>query len=404
MYKDAGSLFLTGLELGGNENVNAGGYLDNIRIYIDIAGSGALDGATLDNTMNYGFSRIGDLAGLVVGEQLTNGATPDPGLGAAAGGLDVVTGAAIDSKRSYDDGDLVIHFSFNDVLEAGGGFDAYAAGSGTDVAGNAVGNLEDLDYAVARDVGTRSVDFNFSIDAIGIADSTFTAGDSIATSTNVVTDVYRKGTGNADYYTTGIDSDTTTTVLISQLNINGYLGPADLVIENDGNGFGVEDLGASSVDADGDGIADAGTGNADSKITWGSYFKITDLDIYIDIAGAWLKDVRIENVRGDLTGLDGTSAFGFAHSERTIYAVKDAVLDIGGTAGNGLDLAGIDVDTSGTLALGLSSQYVDGLALNTRFKGDIDIGAIEFGDTGKSIGSIYLTDIDSDTKWTISAH
>jgi hypothetical protein len=117
-----------------------------------------------------------------------------------------------------------------------------------------------------------------------------------------------------------------------------------------------------------------------------------------------LKDVRIENVRGDLSGLDGTSAFGFAHSERTIYAVKDAVLDIGGTAGNGVDLAGIDVDTSGTIGAGISSQYVDGLALNTRFKGDIDIGAIEFGNTGTSIGSIYLTDIDSDTKWTISAH
>jgi hypothetical protein len=405
MYKDAGSLFLTGLELGGNENVNPGGYLDNIRIYIDIAGSGAADSTNpfggADNVMNYGFSRIADLAGLVVGEQLTNGATVDPGLGAAATGTDLTTSLLIDTKKTYGDGDLVIHFSFNDVLEAGGGFDAYAGGSGTDANGNAVGNLEDLDYATARDVGTRSVDFNFSIDAIGIADSTFTAGDSVNTGTNPVADVYRKGTGDADYYTTGIDSDTTTTVLISQLDINGYLGPADLHIENDGNGFGGD---GSGVDADGDGNIDTGTGNADSVITWGSYFKVTDLDIYIDIAGAWLKDVRIENVRGDLSGLDGTSAFGFAHSERTIYAVKDAVLDIGGTAGNGLDLAGIDVDTSGTIGAGISSQYVDGLALNTRFKGDIDIGAIEFGNTGTSIGSIYLTDIDSDTKWTISAH
>jgi hypothetical protein len=358
--------------------------------------------------MNYGFSRIGDLAGLVVGEQITNGGTPDSGLLSAAGGFDVTTSLGIDGKKTYGDGDLVIHFSFNDVLEAGGGFDAFAAGSGADANGNAVGNLEDLDYATARDVGTRSVDFNFSIDAIGIADSNFTAGDSVATATNPVADVYSKRdlTGavnptDANYYTTGIDTDPTTTVLISQLNINGYLGPADLHIENDGNGFGAD---GSGVDADGDGNIDAGTGNADSVITWGSYFKVTDLDIYIDIAGAWLKDVRIENVRGDLSGLDGTSAFGFAHSERTIYAVKDAVLDIGGTAGNGLDLAGIDVDTSGTIGAGISSQYVDGLALNTRFKGDIDIGAIEFGNTGTSIGSIYLTDIDSDTKWTISAH
>ena len=184
-----------------------------------------------------------------------------------------------------------------------------------------------------------------------------------------------------EHKATGLDSDAGTTVLISELSINGYLGPADLHIENNGNGFGAD--GSNT-------LATPGTGNADSKIIWGSYFKITDLDIYIDIAGVYLKDVRIENTRGDLTGLDGTSSIGFAHSRRTIYAVKDAVLDVG--AKNGADL--------GTN----NGVYVDGLALNTEFKGDIDIGAIEFGDTNVSIGSLFLTDMQSDTKWTISAH
>ena len=121
-------------------------------------------------------------------------------------------------------------------------------------------------------------------------------------------------------------------------------------------------------------------GKADSRITWGTYFRVTDLDVYIDIAGLQIQDMEIHNERGDLTGLDGTSAFGFAHSIREIYAVKDAVLH--------LDQGG----------------YVDGIAINTRFKGDIDINHLSFGDTGKSIGQIFLTDVESDTRWVISAH
>jgi len=161
--------------------------------------------------------------------------------------------------------------------------------------------------------------------------------------------------------------------LISQLGIQGYLGPEDLHIENNGNGF------------DGSGPLGAGTGKADSKIYWGSYFKITDLDVYIDIAGVQISDMEIHNERGDLTGLDGTSSFNFAHSIREIYAVKDAVLNLKEYMATG-------------------NAYVDGIAINTRFKGDIDIGAISFGDTGESIGSIYITDLQSTTNWVISAH
>jgi len=34
----------------------------------------------------------------------------------------------------------------------------------------------------------------------------------------------------------------------------------------------------------------------------------------------------------------------------------------------------------------------------------MSIGALSFGDTGESIGEIYITDITSTTNWTISAH
>jgi hypothetical protein len=108
--------------------------------------------------------------------------------------------------------------------------------------------------------------------------------------------------------------------------------------------------------------------------------------MYIDIAGVQITDMKIHNERGDRTGLDNTSSFDFAHSIREIYAVKDSVLNLlpGGPA--------------------LADYYVDGIAINTRFKGDIDIEAISFGDTGKSIGSFYITDLTSTTNWTISAH
>jgi hypothetical protein len=392
-YKDAGSVFLTGLSLGGN-NANAsevgfaaatgnassvgGSYLDNFRIYIDIAGDGSTTdtAGNADNNLNYGFSRVSDLAAVHVAAgngDLDISAAALATLSSGAAASTDKNGNTMDGRRTYDDGDLVIHFSFTDAWQKGGGFGAYATGVGTagfDVAnlGAGTSSLASVTYDEALDVGTRAVDFNFNIDAIGIADSAFVTGETI-------------GADLFEHKTTGLDSDATTTVLISELSINGYLGPADLVIENNGNGFG----------ADGSGLGGApGTGNADSKITWGSYFRITDLDIYIDIAGVYLKDVEIKNTRGDLTGLDDTGSFGFAHSERTIYAVKDAVLDVGGKNG------GLNNSNNGS--------YVDGLALNTRFKGDIDIGAIEFGDTEVSIGSLFLTDMESDTKWTISAH
>ncbi|KZZ66334.1 hypothetical protein A3763_17560 [Oleiphilus sp. HI0128] len=126
-----------------------------------------------------------------------------------------------------------------------------------------------------------------------------------------------------------------------------------------------------------------------------SYFNITDLDVYIDIAGVQINDLKIHNHRGDTSGLDGLNAFGFAHSMRDIYAVKDAVLDLGSVALNPAQ----DIQGGNT-----REGYVDGIAINTTSKFDLDIGSLSFGDTGTSIGEIYLTDVTNTTNWTISAH
>ena len=108
------------------------------------------------------------------------------------------------------------------------------------------------------------------------------------------------------------------------------------------------------------------------------------MDFYLDIAGVQINDMAIHNKRGDLSGLDGTSSFYFAHTISEIYAIKDDVLKMN--------------DAAGTV------DFVDGVAINTRFKGDMDIKHLSFGDTDVSIGKLYWTDIESTTNWIISAH
>lgn len=390
-YKDGGFIILQGISLGANDNLTYGTgvgeqrgsstMLDNHRLDIDIAGNGAGG----DNVLASGWSEMREFAQHHVDEGNLNA-----DMIAAAGGFDNTTSLAIEDHKTYDDGDLVIHFGWTDAWQQGGGYAAYANNSGDDGAGNMTAGLNSLTYTAARDIALRAVDFNFSIDMIGIASSGYTIGSASAavaanpfgTSVNAVT-----GEINGTNHATGIDTNPSTTALISGLSVNGFLGEADLHIENDGNGFGDD---GSQRDSDGDGIGDvAGTGNADSKIYWSSYFNITDLDVYIDIAGVQLTDVKINNTRGDLSDINGNASFGFAHSIRTIYAVKDTVLHVNASSAAGSTNA---------------AHYHDGVAINTHFKGDMEIGALSFGDTGNSIGEIYITDMESVTNWTISAH
>jgi hypothetical protein len=395
-YHDAGLVVLKDLSMGGNPNDAAGNsMLDNIRMEIDIAGSGALTTSGPDNLLKYGFSNVKNLAYIHV----ANGNGDADIAAAAAGSLAVgggaaiggtvsrdINGNAIDDEVFYGDGDLKIHFTFTDAWQKAGGFAALATGNGVYGATTGV-SLANVDYATALDIGTRAVDFEFSIGQIALAASSYATDGRLGTAVIEKTD-----------HVTGLDATADTTTLISDLNIRGYLGPADIHIENNGNGFGAD---GSSNPATG---ANA-SGNADSKIHWDSFFRVTDLDVYIDIAGVQLSDIKIHNIRGDVTSLnttvvgfdagtgapiiENTGSFGFAHSKRDIYAVKDAVLNLSTlSAQTGANVAG----------------YVDGVAINTRFKGDIDIGALSFGDTGTSIGAIYLTDVTSTTNWTISAH
>jgi len=351
-WQDSGYLLIQGIRVGGNSMGNGTGtsstFLDNLRLEVDVTGS------TGENVLAYGFSNMREIAQLYVDE-----GNVDTRFADVAAGIDSTRlNAAIDAEKTYGDGDLVIHFDFTDGWANEGGFSSYQS----------AGRFGSDDYAAAELILEQAVDFRIEIDAVGIASSSYEVGSA--------------GLDIDGNHSNGLHEGATgTTTLISQIGIQGYLGPEDLHIENDGNGFGAD---GSGIDFNGDGSPDLGVGNADSVITWSSYFKITDLDVYIDIAGVQIRDMAIHNERGDRTGLDGTSSFDFAHSIREIYAVKDAVLNLRSlnSGGNG---------------------YVDGIAINTRFKGDIDIEHISFGDSGDSIGKIYYTDMNSTTNWTISA-
>jgi len=392
MYKDAGSLYINGITMGGNTNLADGNLandtdmLDNVRINIDIAGAAG----TGENQLNRGLSDFYGANGLA-SLALAYGAVDDGRLAALAGGIEANAGGAslktlesnnvqaapgvsvvqaiatatggnfVKGRVAIQDGDLLIHEIATDPLKALISADDLIAGGNAALAGFTTDQV--IQGAIT------AVDFKFGIEAIGIADSTYAPGADLSTAQ--------------------------TTTLISDLSIAGYLGHMDIHIENDGNLFG-------STDADNNGRISAaeaatatGYGDADSKIHWDSYFNITDLDVYIDIAGVQIKDLKINNTRGDKTGLDGLNAFGFAHSMRDIYAVKDAVINV-----STLALAPGGAASTGTNREG----YVDGIAINTVSKFDMDIGHLSFGDTGTSIGKIYLTDVVNTTNWTISAH
>lgn len=397
MYKDAGSLFINDISIGGNANTgdanlaNDTDMLDNIRMNIDIAGSAATGENVLDRGLSdfygaeglaalalaYGAVDDGRLAGLAGGIEANAGGASLTQLEAnnvqAAPGVSVVQAVAgalggtfVKGRVGIEDGDLLIHEIATDPLAALISADALIAGGATAL--NGFSTQEVIDAAVT------AVDFKYEIGAIGIADSSYQPGADLSTAQ--------------------------TTTLISDLSIAGYLGHKDIHIENNGNGFGATDTDGngriSAAEASDAVTGSTGYGDANSKIHMDSYFNITDLDVYIDIAGVQINDLKIHNHRGDTSGLDGLNAFGFAHSMRDIYAVKDAVLDLGSAA---LHPAGQTIQGGNT-----REGYVDGIAINTTSKFDLDIGSLSFGDTGTSIGEIYLTDVTNTTNWTISAH
>ncbi len=354
---DTGLLNLQTINVGGhgNDGPHANtfytNHLDNLRVNISLTENVT---PSEDNTFIYGFSEFRDLATTY----LANGNTASKQeFEYLASGIDSTRHhLEVDKKKTYDEGDLVIHYGYLDPWEKDGGFDAYINGSGLSET-----NFITSSYAEAESLVNRSVDFKYSINEIGITPGTNHLG-SLPANTKTSNNVSELNSGSAS------------TRLMSNFSIQGYLGPHDLHIK--------------AYEAN---TNQSSSQQNDNGLTWNSYFRVTDLDVYLDVSGIQISDLEIHNNRGDLSGLNldtldnsvGNSSFGFAHAQREIYSVKNAVLK--------------DDNSSDDE----KKKLKDGIAFNTRFKGDIDINHLSFGDTGTSIGEFFITDMYFNNRLTI---
>jgi hypothetical protein len=362
MYQDAGSIVMQGMRLGGMDHRSGevGTQFDGgdglVADALDPTGFGGRYGG---NTGLNNVRIIVDVAG--DGSDIgNNGSIANPVTGvpiglpdnffrwawgeftnAGAGGA-VGCGDNGNCRFSANDGDLFIHATPSD---------ASASGNGT---------------------ALTIADFGMELDKFAIKDSTYIAGDDL---------VDRSGTSATAQSTT----------ILSNLKMEGYFGGFDLLLENKGNGFGVYDAAG--------GFTETGVGSAASKIKVNTFFEITEMEYDFNIAGIRYEKMSIHNKRGDFLifdflsqddyalGPNVSTTQGFAQSNTQIFAIKDAVLHVGAPA------------------LGTNpANFRDGIAMNTRFQGDMDIGHLSFGDTGVSIGSLYYTDMDFTTNHVISAH
>ena len=100
----------------------------------------------------------------------------------------------------------------------------------------------------------------------------------------------------------------------------------------------------------------------------GDMFDFLTQDTYLPVGGALISESQ-----------------GYAQTNTQIFAVNEAIINASEllVGGNGL---------------------VDGVAMFSRFSGDIDIAHMSFGDTGTSIGGQFWTDIDLYSNRIISAH
>lgn len=326
--------------------------LDNIRIDVNQLNPSATHA---DGGFYYGFSKFRDMAELYL--ENGNRVSEEAFIALADGQDSKRKFLAVDDRKKYAEGDLVIHYNYLDAWEKDGGLQAFREGKGLSGL-----DFADISYEQAEQLASEAIDFSYVISEIGMSYGGLGSFSE---------------TGNSQQGRS-VNASNEATRLMSQFSVQGYLGPHDLHIKE--------------YHDEAHGVA------GENGITWNSYFTITDLDVYLDIKGIQISDLQVHNNRGDLSGLNletqdsspGNSSFGFAHAQREIYAVSDAVLDVFGRYESD------EEDESKS-----KKKKRDGIAFNTRFKGDMDIKHLSFGDTGTSVGEYYITDMYFNSRLTI---
>lgn len=390
MYKDAGSIVMQGIRMGGMDrsgetgtafdgsvgivadasDCGAGGTfpgqpdstnscgttgLNNVRIEVDVAG----DGSNTEDRLLKSFGGIFGLPDIYYADNEFTWAWGQNLFGATGGGP-LRCGGSEQCAFVANDGDLFIHAK--PIAAA----DQNWAGYQGDGAGSASGNASG-----AGGTALFITDFGYEMDEFALKSSTYNPGD----------DCDASGCGGT--------SSAQETTIISDLKMEGWFGGFDLLLENKGNSFGQYDnLGN---------FTESGYGSAASKLKMNTFFKVTDMEYDFDIVGIRYEGIEIGNSRGKQVMFDmftledfapiaggvGTTQ-SFAQSATHLYAVKDDVLHVG---------------TSGD-----RPNFTDGIKLETRLVADMDIDHLSFGDTGQSIGQLRYTDMDYRTNLVISAH
>jgi|TARA_R110001599_G_scaffold6886_2_gene34222 hypothetical protein len=169
------------------------------------------------------------------------------------------------------------------------------------------------------------------------------------------------------------------TSLTRNFSVEAYLGYLDIILRNNGNGF--TDTGMTPTPGKPKNIR-----LADSYIELDLKFRVEDLDVdstnnatnrvisrAVTNPYLTLRDMRIHNERG----ADTLGSFGFASVEAKIGAATGVLSTM-----DQLEDAG-------------ASTHVDGQAIyDVNVRWDWDLPHISFGDTGDSIGAVYLTDFN----------
>jgi len=382
MYEDGGSIVMQGLTIGGMDRT--GSFINGFGVR-----EGGDVGTTYDEGVNYN-EAVPD----PTGDLLTDNAGGSNMLNNVRVEIDVAGDGSTNGQLLFVFGGVPFYAADNEFMWAWGDF------AGTNPCGSApLGGTAGCEFTAgdgdlvihakpidksATDNGTSQTiaDFGIEMDAFKIKDSSYNAGDDVRVALGA-------GQNDSEAF---IDSGSVSTTIIENFKMEGYFGGFDMLIENNGNGFGTYD---GRFGSQGN-FTETGRGYAASKIKVNSNFKVTEMEYDFKIAGIRYEGMQIHNHRGDhqmfdyLTqedygGAGGAESQGYAQTNTQIFAVNEAVLKP--------HLLAVSED-----------PYHDGVAMFNRFQGDMDIEHMSFGDERVSIGSQYWTDMNVYTNRIITGH
>ncbi len=324
-YKDEGFIAMRGIAVGGKNVENAGvagatqTSLDNLTITIDVAG--ANDTQAL--TDKYGI--VGEINEVLLKEadadQIVRGALGLPA-GAVLTRAQLVGGLASLGKQTKSD-ELKYAAETTAVTELTGG-DGIQDGdlvihlSGTD---SVISQMVDLDgdgTPETPDVTIEGVDFGFNMKEMSLEKSTYNAGD--------------RKSGSAN------------TVLVANLQLDGVIGPVDIIIDESNSTLGVN-----------------------------AYFKIDGGSLDVPFMGVSIGKFTMDDSRSMGDDVTTRTQGGFAHAAAVVSTTK----------------------ADGSASKGLFVDVKD-------FSADMSMETISIG--GNSIGDLYITDMTVTATMDVYGH